>query len=181
MRAEVGKSLTSRRGSTGVDVELFDRHLAGAELVSELGADQWLVVDCLGLALLDALHPVLSGSLAPWNPAGARFATVEPETTTAHYWSRLAEEGLDHPLLEIDAVDRLLHERRLSLDELERLAVAELRVAVERLAPGLDAGRPLLVFADHGFRLAPEGGRFVHGGPSILERTVPVLRFVPRG
>ena len=63
------------------------------------------------------------------------------------------------------------------VEALERLAAAELRVALDRLADRLDPGAPLLVFADHGFRLDPKGDRFVHGGPSVLERTVPVLRF----
>jgi len=142
---------------------------------------QWLVVDCLGLPLLPALRPVMEEALAPWRRSAELFAMVEPETTTARYWSRLAEEGLDHPLLKIDAVDRLLHGRRLDLDELERLAAAELRVAMGRLLPSLDPGASLLVFADHGFRLDPGGDRFVHGGPSVLERTVPVLVLEPRG
>ena len=142
--------------------------------------DQWLLVDCLGLPLLPALRPVVEEALAAWTPGAPRFATVEPETRTARYWSRLADERLDHPLLKVDAVDRLLHERRLDLAELEHLAAAELRVALERLGGSLDPSRPVLVFADHGFRLAPDGGRFVHGGPSVLERTVPVLGFAPR-
>jgi hypothetical protein len=37
----------------------------------------------------------------------------------------------------------------------------------------------LLVFADHGFRIARDGRSFTHGGPSTLERLVPVLRFMP--
>ena len=39
---------------------------------------------------------------------------------------------------------------------------------------------PLLVFADHGFRIAPDGRSYVHGGSSTLERTVPVLHLLPR-
>jgi hypothetical protein len=41
----------------------------------------------------------------------------------------------------------------------------------------LDTSRPLVVFADHGFRLAEDGRAFVHGGNSTLERLVPVIRF----
>jgi len=156
--------------------ELAEAPLAGElpelfELLRRSAERQWLVVDCLGLPLLGVLQPVLEEALAVWRPQAPAFATVEPETTTARYWSRLAEEGLDHALLKIDAVDRLLHERSLDLAELERLAAAELRVALDRLADRLDPGAPLLVFADHGFRLDPKGDRFVHGGPSVLERT----------
>ncbi len=43
----------------------------------------------------------------------------------------------------------------------------------------LRSGRTLLLFADHGFRIAPDGGSFQHGGPSALERLVPVLRLEP--
>jgi hypothetical protein len=37
------------------------------------------------------------------------------------------------------------------------------------------------VFADHGFRLSADGRGYTHGGPSTLERIVPVLRLQPRG
>ncbi len=154
------------------------------ELTAVLGERldrQWLVVDCLGLPLLPALRPVLEEALAPWRLGEESFAAVEPETTTARYWSRLAEAGLDHPLLKTNAVDRLLHQRRLDLAELERLAAAELRIALGRLVPKLDPDRRVLVFADHGFRLDPRGARFVHGGSSVLECIVPVLDFAPRG
>ncbi|NOZ93657.1 MAG: ATP-binding protein, partial [Acidobacteria bacterium] len=123
------------------------------ELLREAADSQWLVVDCLGLPLLPALEAVIEQLLAPWSLHAERFALVEPETTTARYWSRLAEEGLDHPMLKLNAVDRLLHERRLELGELERLAAAELGVGLGRLTASLNAGRPVLVFADHGFRL----------------------------
>ncbi len=151
------------------------------DLLREELDSQWLLVDCLGLPLLPALRPVLARALAGWRAGPERFAAVGPETTTEAYWSRLAEEGIDHALLKTDAVDRLLHQRPLGMEELEALAAAELGVALGRLVPRLDPARAVLVFADHGFRLDPAGGRFVHGGSSVLERTVPVLRFEPAG
>ncbi len=142
---------------------------------------QWLVVDCLGLPLLEGLRPVLERALAAWRPGEAAFATVGRRTTTDGYWRGLAEGGLDHPMLKLNAVDRLLHQRELDLGELDRLAAAELEVSLARLVDRLDPLRPVTVFADHGFRLSRDGRGFEHGGPSTLERTVPVLRFDPRG
>jgi len=37
----------------------------------------------------------------------------------------------------------------------------------------------VVIFGDHGFRLAPDGRGFVHGGGSTLERLVPVLNLLP--
>ena len=74
---------------------------------------------------------------------------------------------------------RPLHRRPLAAEEPEAPAAAELGVALGRLVPRLGPARPELVSADHGLRMGPESSRFVHGGPSVLERTVPVLRFEP--
>jgi hypothetical protein len=85
---------------------------------------------------------------------------------------------VNHPLDKVDALDALLHGRTLTLDDLWRIAEAELRAALAPIARRL-SGRPLLVTADHGFRLARSGRGYTHGGPSTLERTVPVLLLRP--
>ena len=129
----------------------------------------WLVVDALGLPLLPAFREALPELLPAWRLERTSFATVGTVTTTAAFYEQL---GGERPLHKVDAVDRLLHERVLRFDDLVRLALAELRPELRRLAPG---GERLLVLADHGFRLDAEGRRFTHGGASTLERTVPLL------
>jgi hypothetical protein len=44
------------------------------------------------------------------------------------------------------------------------------------VATRLDPSRPVLVFGDHGFRLAADGRGFEHGGTSTLERLTLMLR-----
>ena len=63
----------------------------------------------------------------------------------------------------------------LLFEDLVRLALAELATEARALLRDLDPRRPLIVTADHGFRLAPDLRRYVHGGPSTLERLVPVI------
>jgi hypothetical protein len=38
-----------------------------------------------------------------------------------------------------------------------------------------------MVFGDHGFKLTADGKGFTHGGTSMLERLVPVLKLEPVG
>ena len=77
-------------------------------------------------------------------------------------------------------MDELIHADFQPFGELVRRVEAELAIACERVVRRLDPGRPLLVFADHGFRLAADGRSYRHGGGSTLERLVPVLPFAPR-
>lgn len=139
---------------------------------------QWLVVDGLGLPLLDLLEELL-GEVPGFGVERVEFARVSRVSTTDGWLSSLAGAGVNHPLLKLNGVDRLLHEREAVFGELETLARAELELGLTRLAKGLDRARPVLVFADHGFRLDREGRRFAHGGASTLERVVPVVTLRP--
>ena len=102
-----------------------------------------------------------------------RFAVVSNDTTTSGCYDELVRAGLNHPLKKINAVDALLHGRFLPFDDLCRFAAAELQLACKTMQ--LDPSRPILIFADHGFRIAPDGRSYSHGGPSTLERVVPLI------
>lgn len=138
------------------------------------GGAQWLVIDCLGLPLLAATENAIPELFPGWRLQERRFAQVSPRTTTGAFYQQLLDEGHARSLEKIDAVDTLLHERFLPFDDLAHLAVAELRAACKAMRRRLDPGQPLLIFADHGFRLAPDGKSYRHGGASTLERVVPV-------
>ena len=58
----------------------------------------------------------------------------------------------------------MLHERFEPLDDLVPLVEAELRLASRVLAKRLGWSKPLVVFADHGFRIARDGQSYTHGG-----------------
>ena len=88
--------------------------------------------------------------------------------------------GFNRALQKIDAVDALLHTSFLPFDDLCRFVLAELHLACKKILARLDPSRPLLVFADHGFRIAPDGRSYTHGGSSALERLVPLLKLSPR-
>ncbi len=135
--------------------------------------DQWLVVDALGLPLLEVALALLPRVFPGWRVGRVAAATVAARTTTERFFADLAAAGVVHRLTKVNCVDRLLHERQLSFADLERLAAAELEVALRRVE--LDPARGLLVVADHGFRLDADGYTFVHGGASTLERVVPVI------
>lgn len=137
----------------------------------------WVVVDALGLPLLAPFVAALPELLLGWVREATLFAEAPRATTTDAFHRRLAEEGINHPLEKVDALDQLLHERRLPLDDLWRIAAAELRAAFSAIRGRLSG--PLLVTADHGFRIARDGRSYVHGGASTLERTVPVLLLRP--
>ena len=144
------------------------------ELLPVRADHQWLVVDGLGLPLLNLLEDRLA-RLPGFGVEAVDFARVTPMTTTEAWFRTLADAGVNHPLVKVNGVDRLLHDRELTFVELSTLAGAELEMELARAAKTLDRARPVLVFADHGFRLDRDGRRFVHGGASTLEWVVPVV------
>lgn len=151
-------------------------------LISILEAEerrQWLIVDCLGVVLLEQVREALSRALAPWRLEGLKVALVSESTTTDAWLGSLAEAGLSHPLEKINVLDRLIHESSEDFEDLCRLASAQLEIALKKIVPRLDRRKALLLFADHGFRLSPDGRRWIHGGDSTLERLVPVLKLSP--
>ena len=140
----------------------------------------WLVVDCLGLAFLPALRAALPDLFPSLKLEGIDFATVGPSTKTESLYGELAVSGVDHPFAKVNAVDHVIHERDAPFEDLCRLAIAELRLAMAGQRKRFDAARALVVFGD-GFRLRVDGKAYVHGGASTLERVVPVLRLRARG
>ena len=134
---------------------------------------------CPGLPLLELLQARAETWLPHWRTAALEFARVDPPTDTDAFFTALAARAGNRPLEKINALDRLLHERALPFADLERLAAAEIQAAARALRERLDPARPLLLFADHGFRLRRDGTAYVHGGASTLERVVPLLLMRP--
>jgi hypothetical protein len=139
---------------------------------------QWVMVDCLGLPLLEEGRVAME-KLGRRHIEKTSFALVGQSTTTDACFRLLAENGINHPLIKINAIDRLLHQRHSTFEEFRRLVAVELEIGLERIAKELDPRRPILVFADHGFRLNPDGRGFSHGGPSTLERVIPIFSLAP--
>jgi len=142
---------------------------------------QWLLVDCLGLALLPRLTPVLEAALRAWRCTGRGTASVAVPTDTDQAYRSLVEADLRHGFAKIDGIDALVHAADADFGALERRAAGELELALGQQRDRLDAGQALVVFADHGFRLNRDGRGYGHGGDSTLERLVPVWRFESRG
>ena len=101
------------------------------------------------------------------------------QTSTEAFYLGLTGGDLTKPFEKFDAVDSLIHERKLSFADLKKLVQAELEVAFRKIIQRLDPGRPALIYGDHGFRLAPDGSGFMHGGPSTAERLIPVFSLIP--
>ncbi|MBT6274042.1 MAG: hypothetical protein HOI95_07915, partial [Chromatiales bacterium] len=141
---------------------------------------QWLVVDCLAVTLSEQAQLVLTEELEGWELDNFSIAQVSETTTTDGHFRHLLEAGIDHAYCKIDCVDELVHRAKRGFSDLQVLAATELRLAVRAMRGQFDSARPLLVFADHGFRLAADGKKYRHGGASTIERMVPVWHFGPR-
>ena len=161
------------------ETELPPLPVLAERLRSDPAEHQWLVIDALGLPLLELLEARAESWLPHWRSAALEFARVDPPTDTDAFFSALAARAGNRPLEKINTLDRLLHERTLPFADLERLAAAEIQAAARALRERLDPTRPLLLFADHGFRLHRDGAAYVHGGASTLERVVPLLLMRP--
>lgn len=140
---------------------------------------QWVLVDCLGLPILNAVRGLLPEALPHWRIGAVRFGLVSERTSTEAFYLGLIGRDFKKAFEKIDAVDGLIHERKLTFRELAKLARAELEVALKRLLPRLDPTQPVLVFGDHGFRMSFDGSGFTHGGSSTLERITPVFALSP--
>ena len=135
---------------------------------------QWLLIDCLGLPLLTPLTPVLHKVFGDWGEGSAQFAQVSETTTTDACYRDLLSAEINHSFSKVNVIDDLIHAGFTPFDELITLAGAQLEVACQRILGRLDRERGLVVFADHGFRIASDGRAYGHGGDSTLERVVPV-------
>jgi hypothetical protein len=149
------------------------------ELLQSHMEAQWMVIDCLGLPLMKTVQSILPQSFPHWKLHSVEFAMVSEQTSTEAFYLGLMGGDLTKAFEKIDAVDALIHTRKLSLNDLARLVRAELDVAFRKLADRFDPGSPVLIYGDHGFRLAPDGAGFSHGGPSTAERITPVFKLMP--
>lgn len=140
----------------------------------------WVLVDALGLPLLEPLRRSLADGLPEWTLESTSWATVSRRTTTDAFYADTAGAGLNHSIHKINGVDELIHENVRPFDDLCIRARAAVSIELKAVRAALDPTRPVIVFADHGFRLNREGTQWKHGGSSGLERLVPVLRFAAR-
>jgi hypothetical protein len=140
---------------------------------------QWCVIDSLGLPLVATVAPALEKLFPQWQVVEQSFALVGAQTTTSHWYEELVAAGHHRKLEKINVVDTLLHERMLPFADMCDLVLAELRAACKPVRARFDPQQSLLIFADHGFRIAGDGRAFSHGGDSLLERIVPVWHLQP--
>ncbi len=140
----------------------------------------WVVIDAMGAVLLEAIRTEIDGLFPGWRAGETAYALTLPKTTTEAWYRSLAEEGLNHAIEKIDRIDALIHERFPAFDDLARLTVAELGIELRGIVPRLDPERPILLFADHGFRISRDGRSYRHGGGSVIERLVALVLLEPR-
>jgi hypothetical protein len=140
---------------------------------------QWVVVDCLGVLLLDSVKQVLPACFPARKLDAVEYGLTSEASSTASFYAGLAKSDFRQPFFKINVVDDLIHSRKLRFQDLAALARAELEIALKKVAQQLDPARRLVLFGDHGFRRALDGGSFCHGGASMLERLVPVFQLSP--
>jgi hypothetical protein len=150
-----------------------------AALLRNESAAQWVVMDCLGLPVLETLLEKAPASFPHWKVEKLRFARVASKTTTDQFYRDLLDSVGAKSLEKVNTIDNLVHSQGNNFEELLERLEAELEIAGKRLSKKLDSSRELLMFGDHGLRLASDGTKFCHGGASTLERVVPVLKLVP--
>jgi hypothetical protein len=150
------------------------------EVLHQHSQAQWLVIDALGLPLSEPMQAVLSKVFSAWEAVQTGFAQVSTTTTTEAYYQSLLDAGVTHAFEKTNVIDELLHKGFLPFDDVISLAEAQLTIACRHLKPRFDPQQPLLIFADHGFRITGKGNAYTHGGSSTLERVVPVWYLPPK-
>ncbi len=138
---------------------------------------QWLILDAAGLVLSNPLKSWLTEFLHDWPFQKMEHAYVSDRTTTDAFYDELISLNINKKFEKINVIEELIHQEFLPFEHLCHMAKARLGLAIERIYSRLDKQLPILVFADHGFRISKEGLRYEHVGDSTLERVVPVYYF----
>jgi hypothetical protein len=93
------------------------------------------------------------------------------------FYRELIDSDMVQAFEKINVIDDLIHQNFTPFDELLALATPQLEIACQHRRSRLDPAQPLLIFADHGFRIAQNGLGYTHGGAPTLERVVPLWLF----
>nr|WP_279382559.1 DUF6079 family protein [Acanthopleuribacter pedis] len=176
------KRVTPAAWSAALDrlahIELDGTPPALRAVLTEQQDARWLVFDCLGTPLLPVLLPILTRHFSRGKKPRLAFALTGTTTTTSAFYDELVTHAPGQRHQKIDVIDQRVHLADDDFAALEKRVAAEVEVALTGLAPW-EGDRPLLIFADHGFRCREDGGGFGHGGATTLERLIPLMTFEP--
>ncbi len=149
------------------------------DYLSEKPPVQWLVLDAFALPLLNSIKDKLAEWFSPWQLSGVDFALAANKTTTDAFYRSLLNSQNDFRFIKINTIDEQIHQRFLDFNDLQKIIITELSIAIKSKINQLDVNRPLMISADHGFRISADGRSYQHGGSSTLERVIPVIRLKP--
>ena len=149
------------------------------DYLSEKPPVQWLVLDAFALPLLKIIKDKLPEWFSPWQLTGVDFALAANKTTTDAFYRSLLNSQNDFRFIKINTIDEQIHQRFLDFNDLQKIIITELSIAIKSKINKLDVNRPLMISADHGFRISADGRSYQHGGSSTLERVIPVIRLKP--
>lgn len=145
------------------------------EVLSRERDSQWVILDCFGLPLVKTVMGEINKYLHVWQLQGITYTLVDSPTQTSNFYLHLVESSFKKSFEKINVIDELLHTEQF-FDGLVPKVQGELTVALKSLSKKLDPALPVLLFSDHGFRVSHDGRSLVHGGGSMLERLVPVVK-----
>ncbi len=150
------------------------------DYLSENPPKQWLVLDAFALPLLNTITENLSVFFPAWRVDQIEFCTASNITSTDEFYKGvLQSDGLE--FTKINTIDEQIHQRFLDFTNLQKVVVTELSIAIKNKLHKFDSDKPLMVCADHGFRISADGKSYQHGGSSTLERVIPVIWLQPSG
>ena len=140
---------------------------------------QWLVLDAFALPLLNKIKEKLPEWFSPWQLSGVDFSLATNKTTTDEFYRSLLNSNDDFRFIKINTIDEKIHQRFLDFNDLQKIVITELSIAIKNKINQFDVNQPLMISADHGFRISADGRSYHHGGPSTLERVIPVIHLTP--
>lgn len=149
------------------------------DYLSEKPPVQWLVLDAFALPLLNMIKEKLPEWFSPWQLSEVDFTLAANKTTTDAFYRSLLSSHDDLQFIKINVIDEQIHQRFLDFNDLQKIIITELSIAIKNKINQFDVNRPLMISADHGFRISADGRSYQHGGPSTLERVIPVIHLKP--
>ncbi len=146
--------------------------------LTENSPAQWLVLDAFALPLLNIIISHLSNWFPGWKINRTDFCMAPNKTTTEEFYKEILQ-GERVKFLKINVIDEQIHQRFLEFNNLQKIVITELSIAIKDILKHLDNDKPLMISADHGFRISADGKTYQHGGSSTLESVIPVIWLDP--
>jgi hypothetical protein len=143
------------------------------DILKQYKTAQWLIIDAMGISVYPLMISSMTDFFPDWQVDQMGFMQISSPSTTANFYQQLTDERHQHSFEKINCLDDKIHHSFLPYEDLMNVVKAELKFSIKQCLTKMEANQPLLIFADHGFRIDKSGKKYSHGGSTTIEQVTP--------